>query len=76
MSAVVGFQSNNTESVKKAFDTLMVNYSGDKSYVLELMKQNPIAVANADVWEGELSQTISYEKSIHTGHLRAGAADS
>jgi len=62
MSAVISYISNDEASVKKAFDQLMVARAGNKTQVLIDMKQNPIVIANADIWEGELSQTIEIAK--------------
>jgi hypothetical protein len=60
--SVLIYQTTVESDVKKAFDTLMVKFAGDKTQVLALMNENPIAVVNADVWEGELSQTIEIAK--------------
>jgi hypothetical protein len=59
MSTVLTYQVNNEESVKKAFNTLMIKFANDKDQVLALMNNNPIAVANADAWTVELVQDVN-----------------
>jgi hypothetical protein len=56
------YKKDDEVSVKATFDTLMTRYMGDKVAVLAVMKNNPIAVANADDWEAELYQTIEIAK--------------
>jgi len=58
MSALLTYLTTDEASVKKAFNQLMPLYAGDKQQVLAALKNNPIAVANADDWEVELSETI------------------
>lgn len=62
MKTVITYISNDAVSVKTAFDQLMVARSGNKTQVLIDLKQNTIAVANADQWESELNQIIEIAK--------------
>jgi hypothetical protein len=56
------YKKDDEVSVKATFETLMTRYMGDKVAVLTAMKDNSIAVANADTWEAELYQTIEIAK--------------
>ena len=58
MSTKLSYNVSDEVSVKKAFNTLMVKYANDKDTVLDLMDQNPLAVANADGWSTELKQDV------------------
>jgi hypothetical protein len=58
MSATLTYNVTDEASVKTTFNQLMVARGGDKDQVLIDMKQNHIAVTNADDWEDELKETI------------------
>lgn len=53
--------------VKKTFDVLMVWHEMNVLQVLEDMNQNPIAVANADTWSGQLDQKVQVTKDWIAG---------
>jgi hypothetical protein len=59
---MIRYKIDDDVEVKKVFETLMTRYMGNKVAVLAVMKNNPIAVANADTWEAELYQTIEIAK--------------
>lgn len=76
MSTIITYVSNDEESVRKAFNTLMIKYQNDTAQVLSLIKQNPFAVANADTWKAELKKDVevmqdwSAGQQVYIGELR------
>lgn len=63
----ITYTEQDEAQVKKAFDVLMVWYSNDTSAVLAAMKNNPIAVANQELWSSELDQKVQVYKDFTTG---------
>jgi hypothetical protein len=58
MNTSLTYQINNEESVKKTFNALMVKFANNISQVLSTMNNNPIAVANAEIWTAELKRDV------------------
>jgi hypothetical protein len=67
MKTIISYIPTDQESVKKAFNTLMVRYSNDKEQVLTVLNNNTIAVANADLWQSEGQKSISFVELWEVG---------
>jgi hypothetical protein len=67
MSTIITYISNDPVSVKKAYDALMIRYQNDTATVLGLLKQNELAVTNADTWKAELKQNVEVMQEWKAG---------
>jgi hypothetical protein len=67
MSTKITYNSQDPSSVKSTFNTLMVKYANDKATVLSVLKNNPIAVANADDWAAELKLDVEVMQNWQAG---------